>query len=352
MANPNAEALALAKLEKLKFNEFMSTKFRGDGKQDPHAHILLFRSMCIELTYLTAEGAMTDAHFQLVKKLFFRTLIEKALIWYDSCVFANFNELCTGFLRHYSGSHGVSGDLTLFNTLTWSQGETAREFKTRLKTIADRLALPETLLKHRFIHGLPPRVGQQLLPFYDNTMDSLLAMAQNILHALPQTSTTVGAGAVGVNYSDFENQGESAVLQADMVSLRREFEDMKVNMDGLYASYDESYPEGYDPGQYGVESAGEETYYAGPPNYRYNTRRPGRFSGRFRDRFRGFRNQGQSYHDYKYIPNVSTPRGIDFARGRTAGRSHCKFCNRRGHLWSSCWDLEKKLDSGEKTVFQ
>lgn len=344
-----AEALAVAKLEKLKFHEFISCKFRGDGKQDPSAHIILFKRLCTELTYLSPEGTVTPENLVLVKKLFFRTLIEKALIWYDSCVFESFDDLCTGFLRHYSGSHGVSGDLTLFNTMTWVQGETAREFKARLKTVADRLGLPDTVLKHRFIHGLPPKIGQQLLPFYDNTMDSLLAMAQNILHA--QSSTTIGAGAVGVNYlsPDSENKGDTSGLQTDMLSMQKQLDDMKFNMDGLYASYDESYEEGYDSGQYEVEPYGEDSFYSGPPNYRYNSRRPSRFSGRYRGRPRGFRNPG--FYDYKYTPNVSTPRGIDSTRGRAYGRVHCKYCNRRGHIWSSCWDLEKKLDSGEKLVF-
>ena len=139
-------ALKKAKLEKLRFNEYFTTKFRGDGKQDPDAHILLFRRLCEDLKYIPVAGEDGAPDLESVKKLFFKTLTEKALLWFDSYEFDSFELLQTGFLRHYSGSHGISGDLTLFNNLCWLQGETAQEFKNRLKTIADRLVLPETLV--------------------------------------------------------------------------------------------------------------------------------------------------------------------------------------------------------------
>ena len=54
---------------------------------------------------------MGDPVLASIKPLFFKTLAEKALLWYDSCEFETLAELTTGFLRHYSCCLGVSGDL-------------------------------------------------------------------------------------------------------------------------------------------------------------------------------------------------------------------------------------------------
>ena len=163
MPDPEDAAWKQAKLERIMFKEYFPVKFRGDGRQNPDAHVLLFKKLCTELKYVATNDEVEK--LELIRALFFRTVTEKALIWYDSGTFTSLADITTKFLRHYSGSHGVSGDLTLFNTLCWSQGETALEFKGRLKSLADRLELPEHLLKHRFIHGLPDSVKTSLLPF-------------------------------------------------------------------------------------------------------------------------------------------------------------------------------------------
>jgi len=386
MAAAAEEALKAAKLEKLKFHEFFTTKFRGDGRQDPEAHILLFKRLCTELKYITVSDAgvvtVSAENLILIKNLFFKTLAEKALLWYDSCDFESLDDLCTGFLRHYSGSHGISGDLTQFNSLCWSQGETAKEFKNRLKAIADRLKLPETLVKHRFIHGLPDSMRPQLLPFYNAELKDILEMAQNLLNM--NTTSKFPEGAVGANCAATPTTGgEDAIsgLKADIGSLRREFSEMKLSVDGLYSS-SSHFSEGYYPedeySYYEDISPEFDSYYSNPHQFRSSFRRPGRGFRSFRGGYRGprshrggFRGQrwlrggyrnahergsfGNVQDTYAEPPQRFSPVNYDFDVARSSQRDErssdtrfCKFCRRGGHTWQFCYDLQGKIDSNEK----
>jgi hypothetical protein len=363
MADAVAEAaLRQAKMVNMKYREYFSTRFTGVGKQDPEAHILLFKRLCTDLGYIDANGGVTDANLILLKTLFYKTLSEKALLWYDSCqaTYNSLGDLSTGFLRHFSGSHGVPGDLSLFNGLSWSQGETALEFRNRLKVIGDRLNLPEAVVKHRFIHGLPENVRLQLMPFYDQTIQNLMDMAQNLL------GLNISSLPAAVNCAEAKEEAPSLVksmseLQLEVGSMRRELTNVKqcvdsyYNSDGYYLEDTEGYadgePEGFE--QY-------DSYYAGPTRSRSFRSRFGRGYSRGRGRwFRGQRGQprsrgtsrgvAQGYpgESSNAVPNPGGHRSNDPKPSYSDARV-CLFCKRRGHVWSTCWDLQSKLESEEK----
>jgi hypothetical protein len=373
----DAEAeLKKAKLEKLKFQEYISTKFRGDqSKQDPEAHFLLFTKLCEELKYVTSENTNWDS----VKKLFWKTLAEKALLWYNGFECGSFEELKQGFLRQFSGSHGVSGDLNIFNTLTWEKGETALEFRNRLHNIADRLSLPETLVKHRFIHGLPENVKIQLLPFFGQEMKSLLDMAQNLLNFDYSKSVVSDSINSGVNCAESLDAGKHDVslLRAEVGLLRKDLSEVKEALlaGGCCDSYhSESYlSEGTDEMFYGDESP--ESFYS-----RYNARRPYGFRGRGRSRgqrrgyvgygrSRGGRNSGESRPHYDgpraegsgYQPTQNSgyqPSGQNASHqsshpSQDAGpkEKFCQFCKKKGHWWQNCFDLKWRFENNHQ-VFQ
>ena len=65
-------ALKKAKLENLRFHEYFTTKFWGDGKQDPDAHILLFRRLCEDLKYIPVAREEGVPDLETVKKNIFQ----------------------------------------------------------------------------------------------------------------------------------------------------------------------------------------------------------------------------------------------------------------------------------------
>ena len=365
-------ALKKAKIESIKLKEYLSVKFRGDGHQNPEAHVLLFRKLCEELKY-NAVGEVAEK-FDEIKKLFFKTVTEKALIWYDSAVFVDFQDLTTQFLRHYSGSHGVSGDLSLFNSLCWKQGETAAEFKNRLQAIASRLELPATLVKHRFIHGLPDCVKPQLLPFYDQELGDLMSMAQNLLSLNQPSRILDGAGVNSAEASKGDTFNLSK-LEAEVSALRREVGEVRQNQEVLATTTHESDVDygGFYQEDFGYDSYPDDrmydAYFSGPRRW-FGGRRGYRGPGQRRSSFRGGRG---FYPDRGFYPGRRFPPGRGFYQGRgypsqnpssvpfqsdfqfggpsqiseSRGGIVCKFCKRGGHDWSRCWDLRNKLDQDQ-----
>jgi hypothetical protein len=349
-----AEALAKAKLQKLLFHEFITTKFRGDGKQDPAAHVLLFTKLCAELKLITDAGVETsnDAKKE-VQTLFFKSLSEKALLWFDSQEFTSLAQLTTEFLRHFSGSHGVSGDLTLFNNLSWSQGETALEFRNRLTKISSRLSLPDSLVKHRFIHGLPESVTNQLLPFYDHDIKTLMDMAQNLLSLQGQSKLVSG---VSVNCAESATPELSKEpkhgLEAEVAAIRKELKELKLQHEVYtvasntppYSPYDDPY-ESAD--QFFGDSDHFESYYSSFPRYPSRGFNPRGRGGRS---FRGFRRGGRrgngtTHNSSNLDQGPSVPPSKETGEPREPGV--CWFCKKKGHTWSRCFVLKQKLQAGD-----
>ena len=370
MADAAAAELALkqAKIERIKLHEYFSVKFRGDGHQCPEAHVLLFGKLCEDLKYHAHDGQAEK--FEEIKKLFFKTVTEKALIWYDSGTFVSLDDLTTQFLRHYSGSHGVSGDLNLFNNLCWTQGETAAEFKNRLQAIASRLELPATLVKHRFIHGLPDCVKPQLLPFYDQELNNLMDMAQNLLSLNQPSKIMEGAG---VNCASKVDSFNFSKLEAEVSALRKEIGEMRQSQNVLAATahtpdvgfYQEEFGYGGYPEDSEYDGYPEEdmydAYFSGPR--RWFGRRPG--FGRFRGRGqrRGSFRSGRGFYPSRGYPSQArgyplNGRGFS-SQGQSSasyptqtsgsrGGLFCTYCKRGGHVWTKCWDLKNKLDSQDQ----
>ena len=357
MAEGAEAALRQAKLVSLKFKEYFPSRFSGVGKQDPDAHILLFKRLCTELGYIGDQGVVTAGNLILIKDLFFKTLSEKALLWYDSCDFNSLNELTTGFLRHFCGSHGVSGDLSLFNGLSWTQGETALEFRNRLKVIGDRLNLPEAVVKHRFIHGLPDNVTLQLLPFYGQALSELVDMAQNLLGLKVPSLPNVNCADSKELESQSLVKGFSD-LKLEIASLRRDLTEIRQNVgvdsyysDGYYPEDTEGYTDG-EPGEFDQY----DSYYSGPSRSR--SFRRSRFSrsysrgrGRWFTRQRGqprSRSASRGTQGYPGESSHTDPNPFNDSKPNNTDTRVCHFCKRRGHFWSTCWDLKAKLESGEK----
>ena len=203
----------------------------------------------------------------------------------------------------------------MFNSLCWSQGETAQEFKNRLKVIGDRLELPESVVKHRFIHGLPDNVKPQLLPFYDQSLKNLMDMAQNLLNLNVPSKLLTGVSNVNcvetveVKSGDGDRKDVVTDLKSEVGKLRRELSEVKQNvLAGSYLSYDHFsdgfYPEDQDDGYgyYGEEeSADFDSYYSGQNRFRSSFRRPG---------YRGFRGRGSSK-----VEGVTLVVGIEVVSG-------------------------------------
>ena len=171
-----------------KFTEYFPRKFCGDGKQCPQAHFITF-----ERYVKAAKLDATTVTYDQISECFFRTLAEKAIMWMDGQVFTTIKDLKTGFLPHFSGSVGVSGDIQQFYSTALQPGETVREFSYRLTSLATRLDLPASLVKDRFIN-----ITFQVLPFYNKGFDEIFDMAQNIASMPRPASTSASANVAEV----------------------------------------------------------------------------------------------------------------------------------------------------------
>lgn len=388
-----------------KFTEYFPKKFLGEAKQCPQAHFVTFLRYLKELKLLTAEQTAEQAadKYPEMEELFFRTLGEKAIMWMDTNKFSSLAELKNSFLRHFSGSNGVSGDLQAFQGASLRQGETVREFKYRLKSLADRLALPETLLKDRFINGMPDFIKLQLLPFYNNSLDNLFEMAQNMatsinnvksessanvaemsdlkseISKLTSLVTTLGQDKSKVPSQSFHTAPVQTVYTAPQVHTYTDpsqcvdfypshFPDPSAYAEAPYEEeaqdvYYSSFNRGRGRGTFrplnGHHSSGRGRGYPDYPNKYGQNYNPGgfqRYQGNSMGSFgnpsgyngSGFNNSnGSSSNDFNPSNLNGQARGFHQPQQQQQSAVICHFCGQSGHVWAKCFTLANKMSSGE-----
>lgn len=356
-----------------KFIEYFPRKFCGDGKQCPQAHFITFER------FLKASQ-IDEKVYDQVSDCFFRTLGEKAVMWMDDNTFASLKALKTGFLRHFSGSVGISGDLQNFHSASLQPGETVREFSYRLKTLATRLDLPDALIKDRFINGLPDHIKFQVLPFYNKEYQEIFEMAQNMASVARPATVTAAANVAEI--SDIKSElGKLTTMLTKLATVHtipigssnypsRNVYDVESNAyhvqpqqyhqrpSNMYNAPHHQYIPSWSPhdqafysGNYDQGNVDCDVYYTGGGNQ----------SGPFGSGARG--GFGHSSHHpmgrgrgYAALPNIPTRPALPAppvehsnsyhnsqARGSFRGRGFgnrsqpiCFYCHEPGHIWSNC----------------
>jgi hypothetical protein len=359
-----------------KFVEYFPRKFNGEGNQCPQAHFITF-----ERYLKAANPTEADLHklgFPLVEEAFFRSLAEKAIRWMDGHEYTSLRDLKVGFLRHFSGSLGVSGDLQQFNTAKLEAGETVRDFKYRLSTLASRLDLPSSLIKDRFVNGLPDHIKFQVLPFYDKELEELFGMAQNMASVARTVKPETAANLTEINEMR-SDMGKLVALMGQLTSLPQpsytsapvqtvytttpppltNYHPLSQHPQPVYMQ-PAPYPE--HPGYPDVSGEEEElgSYFSGgsgPPSVpmgggrgSYHTQPPGAQAPSYSS-FRGRGNRPPLGGNFPQRDSW----GFDNGRGRGAGfgdRSSiiCHFCKKPGHIWSKSHVLGRGVATGNAFV--
>ena len=383
--------------DKPKFTEFFPRKFTGEKGQCPDAHIVTFIRYAKAHKLLDKDEAMVSASNDKVVELedtFFRTLGDKALMWFDSVCgsFTGWKDIKTAFLHHFSGSVGISGDYNAFNIAQLEPGESMREYRYRLTGLASRLGLPDPVIKDRFVNGLPDHIKLQLLPFYGKPLEELFEMAQNMA-GVARIQKPVAAANVA-QYDDLNDKlskltdlvtqmGSQKSVPSQQLPQSENLEhtptvpQLSYISQPIYSEYEHydpysDYLGSYDPYLEGrMEGEAYEGFYSSHPSLSGRGRGRGGH-GSFPSRGRGrpqftpavamSRPVGPHHPPGPQGPgHYSSVLGPASSFGGTRGRGTyrggfyysspvCHFCKIPGHIWSKCSLLGRKIANGEICV--